>query len=435
MWYGVRIIVGDILGRNIHGLRTVCGLNQQKFECFEEKMKTMRAISRYMRRAVVLVTAFSGLLSGMGIQHANGQATPGNQSAIEGTWQGTLKLPQASLRFVFKIEGEQQESIKSTVYSIDQSPTPLEASSSTFQDGVLKISIAQLGFSYQGRLSGDGQSIVGTFMQGTVSISFLLERSTPATAWTLPETPKALKPMAPDAMPTFEVATIKPSKPEEQKLVITIRGDRVITLDTSLVDLINFAYDVQVKQIMNIPGWAQTEKYDVVGKPDIEGTPNVIQIKYMVKQLLAERFHLRFHEDKNELGAYAIVVGKDGPKLTKSAVSNGALPSLSFRGLGVLSAQNSSIEDFADLMQSVVLDLPVVDQTGLTDHYDFLLKWAPDESQFVSLNVKIPPPSDIADAPPPLVTAMQEQLGLKLKAGKFPVKVLVVDSADHPSAN
>jgi uncharacterized protein (TIGR03435 family) len=63
------------------------------------------------------------------------------------------------------------------------------------------------------------------------------------------------------------------------------------------------------------------------------------------------------------------------------------------------------------------------------------LNWTPDDSQFTSLGVRVPPPTDVANAPPNLYTAIQEQLGLKLEATKAPADVLVVDHAEKPSEN
>jgi len=91
--------------------------------------------------------------------------------------------------------------------------------------------------------------------------------------------------------------------------------------------------------------------------------------------------------------------------------------------------------DFAGVMQTAVLDRPVVDQTGLPGRFDFELKWTPDEFQFGGLGVKVPPPSDSATAPPDLFNAMQEQLGLKLVSTKAAVEVLVIDRVEKPSAN
>jgi uncharacterized protein (TIGR03435 family) len=70
-------------------------------------------------------------------------------------------------------------------------------------------------------------------------------------------------------------------------------------------------------------------------------------------------------------------------------------------------ARNATLADFAGLMQSAVLDRPVVDQTGLTGRYDFTLTWTPDEFQFGGLGANVPPPADNAEAPPDLFTAIQ----------------------------
>ena len=113
-----------------------------------------------------------------------------------------------------------------------------------------------------------------------------------------------------------------------------------------------------------------------------------------------------------------------------------ALPALFFRGkLGDLMVRNANMADFTGLLQSVVLDKPVLDQTELTGRWDFMLKWTPDDSQFSGMGAKIPPATDAADAPPNLYTAIQEQIGLKLDATKAPADVLVVDHVEKPSDN
>jgi uncharacterized protein (TIGR03435 family) len=152
----------------------------------------------------------------------------------------------------------------------------------------------------------------------------------------------------------------------------------------------------------------------------------------MVRKLLADRFALKFHQESKNMPAYVLTVAKSGPKMTKSDATS---PGLFFRQLGVLTVRGATMQDFANLMQSAVLDRPVVDQTGLQGRWDFLLKWTPDESQFGGLGAKVPPPSDAADAPPPLSTAIQEQIGLKLEARKAPVPVLVIDHVEPPSPN
>ncbi len=146
-----------------------------------------------------------------------------------------------------------------------------------------------------------------------------------------------------------------------------------------------FVYGVHPKQIVGGPEWMETDKFDITAKPDGEGQPNGDQWKKMVDKLLADRFGLKYHHDKKELSVYALTVAKTGQKLTPSTGDPNGLPGLFFRGLGVLPARNATMNDFAGVMQSAVLDRPVVDQTGIKGRYDFELKWTPDETQFLPL--------------------------------------------------
>jgi uncharacterized protein (TIGR03435 family) len=155
----------------------------------------------------------------------------------------------------------------------------------------------------------------------------------------------------------------------------------------------------------------------------------------MIQQLLEDRFKLAFHRDKRELPVYALVVGTGGPKLTRNDANPDGLPSLLFRGLGVLPVVNARLADFANVMQTAVLDRPVVDRTGLQGRYDFTLTWTADETQFRGLGVRVPPPSGDPNAPPGLFTAVQEQLGLRFESTNAPVDVLVIDQAEKPSEN
>jgi uncharacterized protein (TIGR03435 family) len=266
-------------------------------------------------------------------------------------------------------------------------------------------------------------------------LPLLFERATPETEWTIPPPPVRLPPMVADANPSFEVATIKPTKPGEQRKLFGVRGNHFTTINTSLTDLITFAYGVQQKQVVDAPLWMDTDKWDIEAQPDVPGAPNKQQVATMVQKLLADRYQLKFHNDKKELSAYVLTVAKSGQKMTAGSTDPNQLPGLFFRQLGVLTVQNATMVDFAGLMQTAVLDRPVVDQTALPGKWNFLLKWTPDESQFGGMGVKVPPPSDAADAPPSLFTAIQEQIGLKLDAGKAQVPVLVIDKAEKPSAN
>jgi uncharacterized protein (TIGR03435 family) len=241
--------------------------------------------------------------------------------------------------------------------------------------------------------------------------------------------------MAATADPAFEVATIKPSKPDAQGHAITWDGTRFITKNTSLSALISFAYGVHPKQILGQPAWFDSEKFDISAKPDTPGAPNKQQLQAMTKKLLADRFQLKFHNEKKDLPAYVLVPGKGAPKLTAAAADAGSLPGLFFRGLGKLVVHNGNMDDFTEIMQEAVLDRPVVDHSGITGRWDFTLDWTPDESQFSGLGIKVPPPTDKADAPPPLFTAIQEQLNLKLDATRTAVQVMVIDHVERSSEN
>ncbi|HYA42859.1 MAG TPA: TIGR03435 family protein, partial [Syntrophobacteraceae bacterium] len=133
------------------------------------------------------------------------------------------------------------------------------------------------------------------------------------------------------------------------------------------------------------------------------------------------------HRKMKELPVYTLSVSKTGPKLTKGD-PNG-VPILHFGVLGTLHATNATMADFTQAMQAVALDRPVIDQTGLEGRFDFDLNWKRDDSQFSGIEATIPP---LADAPP-LYTAIQEQLGLKLDATNARVEVLVIDHVEKPS--
>lgn len=348
---------------------------------------------------------------------------------ITGTWQGTLQAGR-DLRTVFRITTA-DGGLRAVMFSIDQSPQGIAVSSLSVEGSTVRMTITPIGGAFEGRLSADGTSIEGTFSQGGGSLPLTLRKATPETAWALPEAPKA---MAANASPGFEVATIKPSAPDTPGKLLTMRGRTFMTVNTTLNDLITMAYDVHVRQIVGGAPWMETDKYDITGQPDVEGLPNQQQVKTMLQKLLTDRFRLTFHRDKQELPAYAIKTGNTAHKLAKSAGDPNGLPSLLFKGLGVLPAVNASMADLARVMQIAVLDRPVVDQTGIQGRFDFLLQWTPDESQFASFG-PVPRPAPGPNAPPGLFTAIQEQLGLRMESTRAPVDVLVIDRVEKPSEN
>jgi len=307
------------------------------------------------------------------------------------------------------------------------------------QGQTVKFAIAVIGGTYEGKLANtDGTSITGFWSQGGAQgpgpIALDLTLANDKTAWAIPDPPPPVVPMAADASPGFEVATIKPSNPDTPGKLFRLNGRNFSTINTTVNDLITYAYGLHARQITGGPPWFETEKFDLAGIPDKPGSPNQQQLKIMMQKLLADRFQLKFHKEKKELTVFAITVGKTGPKLTKSEGDPNAPPGMLFRGLGNLPVRNATMADFAGVMQAAVLDRPVVDQTGLAGRWDFALNWAPDETQFGAMGVKVPPPAD-NETRPNLFNAFQEQLGLKLESTKAQVDVIVIDHVEKPSAN
>lgn len=367
---------------------------------------------------------------------AHGQAAPPSSAqSIADTWQGTLQAGQ-DLRLVVKISKADDGGYKAVFYSIDQGGGSIPASKMTLDGATVKITLTAIGGSYEGKLSPDGKTMNGTWTQGPNPLPLVLTRATPETEWTIPPPLPTIPPMDTNANPSFEVATIKASKPDDQRKAFIVRGRHFEIINQPLVQILCFTYDVQAKQLLGLPPWAETDKYDISGEPDGDGAPSGKQWKGMIQKLVAERFKLTFRRDKKELSVYVLSVAKGGSKLTKSEGDPNGLPGLFFRGRpGDLVVRNANMADFTGLMQSAVLDRPVVDQTELTGRYDFTLNWTPDESQFAGMGAKIPPPTDSANAPPNLYTAIQEQIGLKLEATKAPADVMVIDHVEKPSDN
>jgi uncharacterized protein (TIGR03435 family) len=369
---------------------------------------------------------------------AASQAAADVTHKIDDTWQGTLHVPQAGrdLRIVVKVKKDVNGALQVSDYSIDQGGEEMKADSASFEDRVFMYAIQGIDGKYEGKMSGDGKSIAGTWTQGPRPLPLLLERATPATEWVIPTPPSRLPPMAADANPSFEVATIKPSQPDRIGKGAQIQGNHLKTSNLTAADLIKFTYDVHDKQIIGAPSWVESEKWDMEAQPDASGQPNNEQVKMMLQKLLADRFQLKFHKETKELPAYVLTVAKSGQKMASSDSQN-QLPSLFFTNMSpvTFTVRNATMHDVCQTFQGAVLDRPVVDQTGITGKWNFQLKWSADESQFNGMGVKPPPPSDAADAPPPLFTAIQDQIGLKLESQKELVEVIVIDQIQQPSPN
>ena len=372
------------------------------------------------------------------------QPSTASATDIVGTWQGTLHIPktdqhpQIDLRLIFKISRTDAGALKAVWYSIDQGGQPSPIATVNFQGGVLKFTVTVVPRSYQGKMSEDGKTIAGTWMEDTTPIALPLERATPETAWDIPPPPPPPKLLPADADPSFSVATIKPNPSGATSMQrLTTNGHDFTVRNASLGDLISFAYNVQMKQVLGAPSWVDEDRYDVDARQDQDGLANDKQLRSMARKLIEDRFQLKVHRDKRELPAFVLSVGKDGQKLTPTEVK-GPLPGMGFRpapGGLKLQINNGTLDDLTDFLQSAVLDRPVVNQTGIPGRFDIGVTFMPDDSQFKGHPPKLPAETDTTDTAPNLFEAVQQQLGLKLAAEKAAVDVIIIDHVEKPSPN
>jgi uncharacterized protein (TIGR03435 family) len=232
--------------------------------------------------------------------------------------------------------------------------------------------------------------------------------------------------MDPKADPSFEVATINPSDPMDQSDGFHTNGHRIFVENEPLSTIVSIAYDLHRDQIIGAPAWFTKDNYDIHGVPDLPGQPSWAQQKKMLQKLLTDRFQLKFHREQRELSVYTITVAKSGQKVTPTKSDTAGLPNQNCNGSNLkreCSFINYSISLFAQSMQ-FFLPRPIIDHTNLTGKYDFNLSWTPDTV-----------PNPAADAPPGLLTAIQEQLGLKLETTRAPAPVLIIDHIERPSNN
>jgi uncharacterized protein (TIGR03435 family) len=361
---------------------------------------------------------------------------------ITGIWQGTLMPPNATKgqRIVIQVTKDSTGNYAASLFNADHGGPPLKFNTVTMQGADVKFTTPMI--TVEGTLSADGKTIDAKFgMGGSPNpLATSLARTAPDAAWPIPEAPK---PMAADAKPVFDVVTVKPVPPGRPGKNIGFDGHHFIFRGANLNDMIALGYGLHTKQIAGAPDWAGNDLFDVEGTPDVPGVPNQKQIQSLLQNLLADRFQLKFHNEKRDLAVYVITVAPGGPKLTETTAGPNDPSGMGFGGVGggqgvTAVGRNLTMADFAMWFQSGVTDRPVVDQTGIKGRYDIRLKWTADDSQFAQFGgsgFHAPPPSDAADAPPNLYTAIQEQLGLKIEATKAPDDVMVIDHVEKPGAN
>jgi uncharacterized protein (TIGR03435 family) len=208
--------------------------------------------------------------------------------------------------------------------------------------------------------------------------------------------------------------------------------------------LIQSAYGFGTYQISGAPDWLDSSIWVVQAKCDHSVDDQLAKLtddqaklekQHMMQALLADRFKLKVHWETKQASVYALVIAKGGSKLkpTKIEVPDPAVPNApppETKGADiqnimdahghVMTVSHISPTGIAALL-GALLRANVQDKTGLTDRYDFTLKYTYQSTD--------------PDSYPTLTTAIQEQLGLKLEHTKGPVPVLVIDHIERPTPN
>jgi uncharacterized protein (TIGR03435 family) len=238
----------------------------------------------------------------------------------------------------------------------------------------------------------------------------------------------AQSPAVPSA---FEVASIKPSlDPPGSVVGIFESKGRISAKNVTLKRCMRGAYNIPEPQIIGGPRWADQDRYDIEAKATVPAGDRELML--MLQALLADRFKLVFHREQRAIAGYRLVLGKGGLKAQASAPDRN---SVGHSQRGRIEAEGCTMAQLA-LKLAEVLHQPVLDATRVAGKFDLKLEWMPDEMQAKSPGADqrsgtVPEPG----SGPSIFAALQEQLGLKLESSRVPSDVLVIDSAEKPSAN
>jgi uncharacterized protein (TIGR03435 family) len=353
---------------------------------------------------------------------------------IAGTWQGTLAIPATAQgpgprngppRIVFIIEKNADGSFHGGLTLIDQGNS-LPFTSVTLSVPDVTITQGAIGLNYRGKLSADSKSIAGTWAQGNQSLPLTLQLATADTLWK-PEGPAALPPMAANADPSFEVATIKPTGPDENNTLFDLHARKFASQHTSAKELIKIAYNVRGRQVLGGPPWLEETKFDVIAEPDTPGLPSEAQNRAMVHKLLNERFHLVSHTEQQLFPVLALTLDPKVPPPTPSdpnLKTNGGIFGRRDGDDIIYQFSGTTIPQLLAFVMNTFQDKQLVDETGLTGVYDITLR----------LTGIAQGPTSSDDFGNALVLAAQHA-GFKFVAKKGPLPVVIVDHIDLPTPN
>ena len=277
---------------------------------------------------------------------------------------------------------------------------------------------------------------------------------------------------APQPLPRFEVASVKPSTAPTRFSVQP--GGRIVatqSLKQHIADAFLGAQPLAQSRVLGGPAWIESARYEINAKAatDFEPSPGgpgpPRDMLLMLRSLLEERFTLKAHLETRDLPIYELVVARAdrtlGPQLRPSPTDCDALiaavraggapparqpheppPCGAMRGPARILAGGVEMTQFASMLMLTMADANgpagrefarlVVDKTGLTGRYAFTLAWTPEQMPTEAPPPGIPP---IDPNGPQFLTALEEQLGLKLQPARRPVEVVVIDSVEQPTSD
>lgn len=232
----------------------------------------------------------------------------------------------------------------------------------------------------------------------------------------------------------FEVASIRLSKPAQpgfQAIKPHADGAGYTASYVPVKLMIAFMYRIPARQIMGGPRWLEEDRYDVEAKADKKYT--VDDLNTMYQNLLADRFHLKFHIETREANAYVLTIDKSGSKMKVNDQPQGYNIPITFSGIGVMNGVRVPMPYFCWTLGQILQqdERPVVDLTGLAGFYDFTLSYLPPNLPQEAHDTL---PREALDRPS-IFDALKQQLGLKLAAQKSPVQYLVIDHVERPTEN
>ncbi len=249
---------------------------------------------------------------------------------------------------------------------------------------------------------------------------------------------------------SFEVASIRPSKPGDESPEIWAKADGMRIRACTLWDIIEWAYGIHRygdHPIVGLPRWAGVDRFDIEAKVTEADAAELRKLNSeeqwnklgaMLQALLAERFQLVLHKRPIQLSIFELTVAKGGPKLKDGKPEAGFPRGRMYLIPGRIVAKGVPIVRLSEVLGAQV-ERGVVDQTSLAGTYDFILEWQPQEnspSSVAEIWDGPPDPSPLSNSSKPaILAALKEQLGLMLKPAKGPGEALVIDHLEKPSPN